>query len=158
MCIPLIIDHLHFFWLCYMSNQLILFYIYFNKLLFLQKQEAAKTLCTTDILNQDWDQLSHCMNSYFKAARVKQILLDLLSFGSYDIWGIDIVILKIFSKIGRSKIKMWALFVHSINQNHLILELPKPPGSGLVVQSTMDFDALISQLESKLCLTVARLP
>ena len=60
------------------------------------------------------------MNSDFKAAWVKQILLDLLLFGSYAIWKIDIIILEIFSKRGRSKIKMWALFVHCINQNLLI--------------------------------------
>jgi hypothetical protein len=46
------------------------------------------------------------MNPYCKAAQVKQILLDLLLFGSYAIWDINIVILELFSKIGRSKIKV----------------------------------------------------
>jgi hypothetical protein len=46
------------------------------------------------------------MNSYCKAAQVRQILLNLLLFGSYAIWEINIVILEIFSKIGRSKIKV----------------------------------------------------
>lgn len=108
----------------FLLGDLILIYIYFNKLPFLlQKQEAAKTFRTADILNQDWDQLSHCMNSYFKAAWVKQILLDLLLFGSYAIWEMNIVMLEIFSKIVRSKIKVCVLFVHSTNQNHLIQEL-----------------------------------
>lgn len=99
----------------------------FNKLLFpLQKQEAAKTLCTAEVLSEDWDQLAHCMNSYFKAVQVKQILLDLLLFGSYVICEINIVILEIFSKIGRSKIKEWALFVHTINQKHCSQELLRP--------------------------------
>lgn len=78
----------------------------FNKLLFpLQKQEAAKTLCTAEVLNEDWDQLAHCMNSYFKVVQVKQILLDLLLFGSYVIYEINIVILEIFSKTERRKLK-----------------------------------------------------
>jgi hypothetical protein len=69
------------------------------------------------------------MNSYFKAFQVKQILLDLLLFGSYVICEINIVILEIFSKIGRNKIKVLVLFVHTINQKHCSQEFLRSPGA-----------------------------